>query len=170
MVAAHPRVRLVKLHPNYGNYDLVQADGLLAALAERELAVIIQTRMEDPRRQHPRALVPDVPAEDVAAAAERHPDLTVVLGGARWNEIRALGPRLLAVPRFYADTSQADGMDSLAVLCQEGLTERLVLGSHAPLFIPYAALARVVTDLDDDAATAILGGNIAARGKRFEVS
>ena len=170
MVAAHPRVRLVKLHPNYGNYDLVQADGLLAALAERELAVIIQTRMEDPRRQHPRALVPDVPAEDVAAAAERHPDLTVVLGGARWNEIRALGPRLLAVPRFYADTSQADGMDSLAVLCQEGLTERLVLGSHAPLFIPYAALARVVTDLDDGAATAILGGNIAARGKRFEVS
>ena len=92
----------------------------------------------------------------------------MILGGARWNEIQALGPRLLAAPRLYADTSQADGMDSLAVLGQAGLTERLVLGSHAPLFIPYAALARVVTDLENAAATAILGGNIAAWGKRNE--
>jgi predicted TIM-barrel fold metal-dependent hydrolase len=160
-LAEHPRVRLVKLHPNYHGYDLDQADELLAALTERGLAAAVQTRMEDPRRQYPQAQVPDVPAEAVIAAAERHPDLTVILGGARWNEIRALGPRLLAGPRLYADTSQADGMDSLALLCAEGLTERLVFGSHAPLFIPYSALARVVTDLDDDAVAAILGGNVA---------
>lgn len=158
-MAAHPRVRLVKLHPNYGNYRLDQADELLAAAAERSLTVIIQTRMEDPRRQHPLAQVPDVPAEAVVAAAERHPDLTVVLGGARWIEVRALVPRILSCPRLYVDTSQVEGLDAFPSLCAEGLTERLVFGSHVPLLIPYSALARIVTDLDDAAAAAILGGN-----------
>jgi predicted TIM-barrel fold metal-dependent hydrolase len=156
-LAAHPRIRLVKLHPNYGNYRLEQADGLLQALAEQGLAVIIQTRMEDPRRQHPLAQVPDVPAEAVVAAAERHPDLTVILGGARWVEVRPLRPRILACPRLYVDTSQIEGLEVFPTLCAEGLKPRLVFGSHAPLFLPHAALARVVTDLEESVATAILG-------------
>ncbi len=45
------------------------------------------------------------------------------------------------------------------VLGGEGLEAKLVFGSHAPLFIPYAALGRVVTDLDDEATEAILNGN-----------
>lgn len=158
-MAAQPRVRLVKLHPNYGNYRLEQADELLQALAERGLAAILQTRMEDPRRQHPLAQVPDLPAEAVVAAAERHPDLTVILGGARWGEVRALVPRILACPRLYVDTSQIEGLDAFPALCAEGLAGRLVFGSHAPLFLPYSALARMVTDLEKDLAAAVLGGN-----------
>jgi predicted TIM-barrel fold metal-dependent hydrolase len=156
---AQPRVRLVRLLPTYSPYPLDQADTLLRALHEAGLAALIQTRLEDPRSQHPLALVPDLPAAQVAEAAARHPDLTMILGGARTAEIRALREPLRALPRFYADVSQADGMDGIPLLVDAGLTPRLLFGSHAPLFTPHAALARVVTDLPDEHATAILGAN-----------
>ena len=157
--AVRVRVRLVRLLPAYSPYALADADGLLRALAREGLAVIVQTRLEDPRRQHPLAQVPDVAAAEVADAAERHPSLTVVIGGPRTAEIRALRDRLLGLPNLYADVSQADGMDALKVLVEDGLREKLLFGSHAPLFIPYAALSRVVTDLSGEDAAAVLGGN-----------
>lgn len=157
--AVRVRVRLVRLLPAYSPYALADADGLLRALAREGLAVIVQTRLEDPRRQHPLAQVPDVAAAEVADAAGRHPSLTVVIGGPRTAEIRALRDRLLGLPNLYADVSQADGMDALKVLVEDGLREKLLFGSHAPLFIPYAALSRVVTDLSDEDAAAVLGGN-----------
>ena len=154
-----PRVRWVRLLPAYSSYTLSDMDPVLDALAETGLGVIVQTRLEDPRRQHPLAQVPDVPASEIADAAARHPELTVIIGGARTGEIRGLKAPLLELPHLYADVSQADGMDAIRLLVDDGLTDKLVFGSHAPFFIPYAALARVVTDLDDAAAMAILGRN-----------
>jgi predicted TIM-barrel fold metal-dependent hydrolase len=164
---AQSRVRLIRLLPTYSPYALSRADELLQALSEAGLGALVQTRLEDPRCQHPLAPVPDLPAAEVADAAARHPELTVILGGARTAEIRALRERLLALPRFYADVSQADGLDAVRLLVEEGLGDKLLFGSHAPLFIPHAALARVVTDLPDTAAAAILGGN-AARALGWE--
>ncbi len=156
---AQPRVRLVKLLPAYSRYDLNVASDLFASLAGAGLGVIVQTRLEDPRRQHPLAQVPDVPAAEVADAAERHADLLVIIGGPRTGEIRALTDRLQDLPNLYADVSQSDGMDAVKVLVEDGLRDKLLFGSHAPLFIPYSALSRVVTDLPDGDASAILGGN-----------
>lgn len=154
-----PRVKLVRLLPAYSAYSLAEADELLSALSEAGLAAIVQTRLEDPRRQHPLGQVPDVPAKEIASAAERHPGLTVIIGGARTGEIRGLTDRLLAAPGLYADVSQADGLDAVKGLVEEGLRDRLLFGSHAPLFIPFSAVSRVVTDLSDEDAEAILGGN-----------
>lgn len=154
-----PRVRLVKLLPAYSPYDLSAADDLFEALAQYRLAVIIQTRLDDPRHQHPLAQVPDCPAAAIADVAERYPKLTVIIGGPGWTAIRALCERLLTLPNLYADISQADGMDTLSMFVAEGLTPKLLFGSHAPLFVPFSALARVINDLSDDDATAILGGN-----------
>ena len=165
--ASEPRVRLVRLLPTYSLYSLTVADELLRALAEAGLGALVQTRLEDPRCQHPLALVPDLAAGAVAEAAARHPELTVILGGARTTEIRALRERLRALPHFYADVSQADGLDAVRLLVEAGIGDKLLFGSHAPLFIPHAALARIVTDLSDDAAAAILGGN-AARALGWE--
>jgi predicted TIM-barrel fold metal-dependent hydrolase len=165
--AAELQVRLVRLLPTYSAYSLADADELLGALAEPGLGALVQTRLEDPRCQHPLARVPDLPASEVADAAARHPEMTVILGGARTAEIRALRERLRALPHFYADVSQADGLDAVRLLVDEGLGDKLLFGSHAPLFMPHAALARVVTDLADPDAAAILGGN-AARALRWE--
>lgn len=160
-VVERPEVLLVRLLPAYSPYRLSEADDLMEALIESGLGVIVQTRMEDPRRQHPLAQIPDVPAAEVADAAERHPDLTVIIGGPRVGEIRQIKDRLLKLPNLYADVSQAEGINAMRELVGNGLTEKLVFGSHAPMFIPYSALSRVLTDLDNETAAAILGGNAA---------
>jgi predicted TIM-barrel fold metal-dependent hydrolase len=159
--ADHPKVRVVRLLPAYSPYAMAESDDLLRALSEAGLCALVQTRLEDPRRQHPLAQVPDLPAARVVEAAERHPGLKVILGGPRAGEIRAQKGRILDLPNLYADVSQADGMDVMRGLVEAGLSGKLLFGSHAPLFIPHSALARAVTDLDDETAEGILGGNAA---------
>jgi predicted TIM-barrel fold metal-dependent hydrolase len=157
--AKHPDVHLVKLLPAYSPYRLAEADALLSAASDAGLAVICQTRLEDRRRQHPLAQVPDVAIADVVAAAERHAGLAVIVGGARSAEARSLRDRLLDMPNLHVETSQMDGLDAIRSLVDDGLAPKLLFGSHAPFFIPYAAVARVVTDIDDADASAILGEN-----------
>ena len=149
----------VRWLPAYGGYDLKDADDCAAAVGEAGLVLFVQTRLEDVRRQHPRAVVHDVDAAEVADLARRHPRVPVVIGGAAWKAILDLGPRILGLERLYADVSQADGMDSLLRLVAANLTPRLLFGSHAPFFVPLAGLARVVLDLEALEAEAILGGN-----------
>lgn len=155
----HSRVQLVTWLPSYSQYDLSVADEWAEAVAEAGLGLIVQTRLEDPRRQHAGAVIPDVDPGEVAQLARRNPDLTVIIGGAVWTAIRQLAEELLGLPNLYADVSQADGADTMSVLVEAGLTRRLLFGTHAPLFVPLAGIARVVTDVDDQTAAAILGGN-----------
>lgn len=154
----HPSVRMVRLLPTYSPYALEQADEMLDEVRQAGLAVQIQTRLDDPRRHHPLAQVPDLPAAEVVAIARRHPALTVLIGGARFGELRALKAEILDLKLLYADTSQCDGMDAVKVLCDLGLADRLLYGSHCAMFEALASLRRVIDDLDDDRATAILGG------------
>lgn len=158
-IARSGHVRLVRLLPTYSPYDLVEADTMLDEIRQAGLAVQIQTRLDDPRRQHPLARVPDLPAEQVVQIARRHPAATVIIGGARYHELMALRDEILDVKLLLADTSQCDGMEAVQTLCQAGLAERLLFGSHAPLFEYPAGLRRVVDDLDEATATQILGGN-----------
>ncbi|MBI2302831.1 MAG: hypothetical protein HYU66_28325 [Armatimonadetes bacterium] len=152
-------VRMVRLLPAYGPYDLEEADEMLDELRRVGLAVQVQTRLEDPRLHHPRARVPDLPAAEVVKMARRHHTLTVFIGGARFAELRALRDEILDLKLCYADTSQCDGMDSIRVLCEEGLRDRLVYGSHVPLFEVAAGLRRVLDGLDDETAGLTLGGH-----------
>jgi predicted TIM-barrel fold metal-dependent hydrolase len=155
----HDRVRLVRLLPNYGGYELAEVGGFLQAIQDAHLAVIVQTSLEDARRHHPLAVVPSLAASTIVDMAERYAHLKVVIGGAKAGELRNLTGRILALPHVYVDTAQVDGLDAIKVLSDGGLGDRLVFGSQAPLFICHAALARVVTDVADDVAEAILGGN-----------
>ena len=158
-IARECGVRLVKLVPAYSQYGVEGGEDLLGDLEKSGIGVIVQTRIEDQRRQHPLAQVGDFPAGQVAEMARRHPGLTVIVGGPTWSAIMELKEELLEWPRFFADVSQADGMASLALFAEAGLTEKLLFGTHAPLFVPLAGMARVLTELDDTAARAILGGN-----------
>lgn len=154
--AEHDCVKVVRLLPNYGGYDLADVGDFLLAIQAAHLSVIVQTCLEDPRRHHPLAVVPSVPASAVVDMAKDFPPLRVVIGGAKAAELRNLADQILALPNVYADTAQVDGLDALKVLVDQGLGDRLVLGSHAPLFIPHAALGRVITDIGDEAAQGIL--------------
>lgn len=157
--AGHRAVRMIKLLPGYGGYELVVADDLFEEAARANLVAMVQIRIDDPRRHHPMAMVPDVPAGDVVEAAKRHPNLKLVIGGASAATLRSLAVQLRELPGLYADTSQVDGVDSLKMLVEEGLGNKLLFGSHAPVFMPGAAVARVINDLPDDVAVGILADN-----------
>jgi predicted TIM-barrel fold metal-dependent hydrolase len=155
-------LKMVRLLPSYGGYSLEEADPLLDALAKRGLVAQVIVRMDDPRRQHRRAQVPDLPTSAVRDAAARHPGLAVLLSGAQGHELLAMADRLPSARNLWADTSQADGVRTVADLMRTPWGDRLVFGSHAPLFIPYSAVARVVLDLDDPTALRVLRDNAAA--------
>lgn len=155
----NPKVKLVKLLPAYSPYKLTDADLFLKSLSDAGLGVIIQTRMEDPRRQHPLAQVPDVSAKEVADVAERHPKLKVIIGGPRRMDIISVKDRLLNLPNLYADISQTEGMNGVGEMIDLGLRDKLVFGSHAPLLVPHSAMIRGIVDIDDEAARAILWEN-----------
>ena len=159
--AEHHAVRMIKLLPGYGGYDLAVTDDLLEEAHRASLVVMIQVRIDDPRRHHPLAMVPDVSARDVVEAAKHHPELKLVIGGASATVLSDFKEELRELPGFHADTSQVDGMDSVKMLVDKGLGGKLLFGSHAPVFMPAAAVARVVNDLSDDAAIALLEDNAA---------
>ena len=45
------------------------------------------------------------------------------------------------------------------MLLDAGIGGKLLFGSHAPVFMPAAAVARVLNDLPDDAAVGIMKDN-----------
>ncbi|MCY3714579.1 MAG: amidohydrolase family protein [Gemmatimonadetes bacterium] len=159
--AGHRAVRMIKLLPGYGGYDLAGADELFKEVGRLNLAVMVQIRVDDPRRHHPLAMVPDVPAGDVVEAAKRHPNLKLVMGGASAATLREFAAQVRDLPGLYAGTSQVDGVDSVKMLVDAGIGGKLLFGSHAPVFMPAAAMARVLNDLPDDAAVRIMKDNAA---------
>ena len=99
--------------------------------------------------------------EDVVNAAERRPDLKLVMGGASAAALRDFATHVRDLPGLYVDTSQVDGVDGVKTLVDAGLEDKLLFGSHAPVFMPAAAFARVLNDLPDDGSMAIMEDNAA---------
>ena len=152
---------IVRLLPNYHGYSLADADPLFLALAERHVIAQVVVRIDDPRRQHKLAQVADVSSAEIRDASSRHPTLRVLLSGAQTSSLNAIAKDLPPAGNLWADTSQADGVEAIRALMQTPLRDRLVFGSHAPLFIAEAAFLRVVVDLDDATAQRILHENAA---------
>jgi predicted TIM-barrel fold metal-dependent hydrolase len=150
---------MVRLLPGYGGYTLAEADSLLHALARRRVIAQVVVQVEDPRRQHKRAQIPNVAAAHVLEAAARHPALQVLLCGAGTTDLTALASRLPKAHNLWADTSNADGLGAVPRLLQSAWGDRLVFGTHAPLFIPYSGVSRVLVDLDDREAERVFATN-----------
>ena len=154
-------VKIIKLLPNYCCFKLKEADELFEEASLKGIIVMVQVRMEDPRRHHTLARVPDVPIKDIMDVAESYPKLKIILGGVNTPSCFNLIPQLRAKPDIYLDTSQLDGMDSIKMLVEKGLESQLLFGSHAPMFMPAAGIARVLNDLPDEIAMAIMRDNAA---------
>lgn len=128
--------RAVKLHPNYHAYeaDLPEAVALLQAAGEAGLPVLIQLRMQDTRAMHPLCQVPDVPVADAVAAAGAAPQTRVILGGIRYGELLAHAQETAVLPNLWFDLSQVEHSDGLRQAVDAVGADRLLLGTHAPLF------------------------------------
>ncbi len=162
--AAHRELgaKAVKLHPNYHAYAAGDAPtrALLEAAARAGLPVVIQLRMQDTRSQHPLCKIPDASAEAALEAAAAVPAARVVLGGIRFGEVTALAARIRALPNVWVDLSQVEHADGLRQTVEAVGADRLLLGTHAPLFNVRSALLKLDEGLlNDNERAAITRGN-----------
>lgn len=135
----------IRLHPNYHGYrldDPVFAD-LLDAAAERNMIVQIVVRMDDVRLQSPILRVPDVDLKPLAAVLTTRPRLPLVilngLGAARVSLLAALAKSA----RVYCDIATQEGIAGVAGLTKALSPDRLLFGSHLPLFCLESAVLKM---------------------------
>jgi predicted TIM-barrel fold metal-dependent hydrolase len=152
----------VRLHPNYHGYALddPRLEKLLHAAAERDLIVQLALVMEDERMMHPLMRVEPVNATSLAATVKAVPGLRLVL----LNALRTLRAdalkELMSLPDVYCELSMLEGVGGVAKLLEQIPVQKLLFGSHAPLFYFQAALLKLKeSPLTAEQLTAIRVGN-----------
>ena len=159
--AEEHRMAGIRLHPSYHGYRLDDsALGRLLDLAgERRMIVQIVADMEDERTQHPLGRAPHADFKPFPKLLEGRPDACVVL----LNWFRSV-PLALAkqIARAGAclDIATVENVGGVASLAREVSTERVLFGSHAPLFYFESAVLKLKESaLSAAAEAAIRGGN-----------
>lgn len=135
----------VRLHPNYHGYTLddPRFAELLQKAAALGLIVQIALVMEDERMMHPLGRVAPVDTTPLATLVRQTPGLRLVL----INALRTLRARplldLLATDKVWVEISMLEGVGGLETLLAQVPTNRVLFGSHAPLFYFESALLKL---------------------------
>jgi predicted TIM-barrel fold metal-dependent hydrolase len=156
------QMRGLRLHPNYHGYPLSDPAfaRLLTLAAERGLLVQIALVMEDERMMHPLLRVPPVDPAPLAELVRQTPGLRLVL----LNALRTLRGeplrKLISAGDVYLEPAMLEGVGGLASLLAQVPAERVLFGSHAPLFyFEAAALKLQESPLTPEQRRAIRHGN-----------
>jgi hypothetical protein len=139
---ADPRVRAVRILPNYHNYRLgaKAVDALLAELRERGLRLIVQMQLIDARHEYHAMTIKPVPAAELAALLRRHRGLPVLASGLMRPDLKALAAKF---PALLADLSFAEWHDTMEHLRAAVPAAQLAFASHTPILITAAARAKL---------------------------
>lgn len=139
--AAGDRLTAVRIVPTYHacTLDRPAVDDLAAALTDHGLPLIVQVRMLDERAHHPGMIVPPVPVAQVAALGRRHPDLRIIASGIFFSELGAIAE----TPNVVVELSSIETGDTLPDVLRVLPPCRILLGTHAPLYVPDAAVAKL---------------------------
>ena len=135
----------IRLHPNYHGYELAEPNfsRLLRLAAERHLIVQLAVIMEDERMMQPRLRVPPGDTAPLAGLVRQTPELRLVL----LNSLSALRGQpllnLLAAGEVYVEISMLEGVAGIERLLQRAPPDRVLFGSHAPLFYFESALLKL---------------------------
>ena len=142
--AGDPRVRAVRLLPNYHNYRLKlrAVDELMQAALERGLRVIIQARLIDERHEYHAMMIKGVPVKELDMFLQLHAKTPVLVSGLLQSELRPLATKH---PQLYVDLSWAEWHDSITYLLDQVPVRQLVFASHTPFLIAAAARAKLDT-------------------------
>lgn len=151
----------IRLHPSYHGYQLDDPvfARLLSLAQARRLIVQIVADMEDERTQHPLARAPHVDFKPLPALLKAQSSLRVVL--LNWfRSVNATLVRQLAEVGACFDIATQENVGGVATLMQQVSAERIVFGSHAPLFyFESAELKLRESSLSAEQAPAIRYGN-----------
>jgi uncharacterized protein len=157
------QMRGIRLHPNYHGYrfdDAVFAEVLAEAARERLIAQVV-LRMDDDRVQHRLMQVPDVdvaPLVGVLATPQQRPPLVIL--NAKCSPDAGSLRKLAALPDVYFDYAMCEGVGGVAALIDIVSAERLLFGSHLPLYPLESSLLKLrESDLSTAQAEAICSGN-----------
>lgn len=151
----------LRLHPNYHGYKLDDPvfTRLLALAAEKKLIVQLAVLMEDERTLHPLVQVPPVDTAPLANLLKKIPGVRLQLLNA-FRTLRGEPLLRLAAAGAHFEISMLEGAGGVANLVKQLPAERLLFGSHAPLFYFESAALKLkesVLTLEQDRA--IRSGN-----------
>lgn len=152
----------IRLHPNYHGYKLDDPAfaRLLRLAVEHNLIVQLAVVMEDERMMHPLFQVAPVDIAPLAGLVKETPALRLVLV----NALRTLRGepllRLLEAGKVYVEISMLEGVAGVGQLLEHVPANRILFGSHAPLFYFESALLKLKeSPLAEDVSKAIRHGN-----------
>ncbi|MEO7650702.1 MAG: amidohydrolase family protein [Bryobacteraceae bacterium] len=159
----------IRLHPAYHGYtlkDRVFAD-VLAQAAKRALAVQLVASMEDERTQHPLVRVPSLDLAPLADVVRSTPGLRLLVSNYGHP---TLAKQIAAAGKVYFDFAMLEGPGHLARLLDDVSQERVVFGSHFPLFYFEAAVLKVKEAGLNEAQTKAVFTDNARRFLQVDVS
>jgi predicted TIM-barrel fold metal-dependent hydrolase len=149
----------IRLHPNYHGYQLDDSRfaRLLELAGKRKLIVQITLTMEDERMQHPLLRVPHVDTQPLLEVAGNHPNVPIVL----LNAFRSLrieqAAKLAGAGNIYIEIAMLEGVGGVEKLLREVPIDRVLFGSHAPLFLFESALGKLRESALDGTARKTIG-------------
>ncbi len=154
-------MKIIRLHPNFHGYKLDDPvfTELLSAATEAKLLVQITAQMEDERTQHPLMRVPPVDLKPLGDVIKRVPGARVMVLNANASMIATA----LRGVDVSVDIAMLEGVGGIENILATWPLERLVFGSHAPLFYWEAAKLKLQeSELSTGQLAAITHGNAAA--------
>jgi len=150
LLSKHERlVGAIKVVPNYHNYPVEASEtvALTRAVTDAGLGLCVQVRMLDERSHHPLMTVPSVRLEKIVHLAETVPRARILACGVFQAELNTIA----GSSNVSVELSSIESADSLANALTAMGEDRVLLGSHAPIYYPAVAVAKISNTASDDA-------------------